>query len=116
MLTITLKDKRIATSRGKRYPVDTFKNYQKKTVVEYDYLTRKYKVYTNVLTHISRILAIKEADINILTVNEVGNITSLEATLEDKNILFRSIKKNRELTELDKQNAKERLLKGRKLS
>lgn len=116
MLTRELKDKRVSSHNSKRYHVDTFRNYQKKTLLEYDYMTRKYKIYTNVLTHITRILAVKEADINILTVNEIGNITSLEAVLEDKNILFRSIKKNRELTELDKQKAKERLQKGRNLT
>lgn len=112
-MLLELKDKRVPKLKGKKYTLDTFKNYQKKTTIEYDYLTREYKIYTNVLAHITKILAIREAKINIITVNKVGNISSLEAILTDKNIQFKSIKNVPKLNNLEKLEAKKRLLKGR---
>lgn len=112
-MLLELKDKRVPKLKGKKYTLDTFKNYQKKTTIEYDYLNREYKIYTNVLAHITKILAIREAKINIITVNKVGNISSLEAILTDKNIQFKSIKNVPKLNDLEKLEAKKRLLKGR---
>lgn len=112
-MLLEIKDKRVPRLRGKKFTVDTFKNYQKNTKIEYDYLTREYKIYTNVISHINKMLNIREAKIKILTVNEAGNISSLEAILTDKNIQFKSIKRVPKLNEFEKLEAKKRLLKSR---
>ena len=112
-MLLELKDKRVSSLKGKKFTLDTFKNYQKNTKIEYDYLTREYKIYTIVLAHITKILAIREAKIKILTVNENGNISSLEAILTDKNIQYKSIKRVPALNDIEKLEAKRRLLQSR---
>lgn len=112
-MLLQLKDKRVPKLKGRKFTLDTFKNYQKNTKIEYDYLTREYKIYTNVLAHITKVLSIREAKIKILTVNESGNISSLEAILTDRNIQFKSIKRVPKLNDIEKLEAKRRLLQSR---
>lgn len=102
-----IKDDRVNDTFLKE--VFSFAAEEKETHLTFDYEKQEWIVYSNVSNHITRLLKLKNHNLEVLTVNETGTITSIAGKLEAKQVSFRNII---ELTEEQKEKrsilAKER--------
>lgn len=83
---------------------------EKETNLVFDYEQQIWKVWTSVPSHITKLLKLKNHNLEVDSVNENGSITSIKRTLNSKQVSFRNII---EITEERREKYKER---GRTLS
>lgn len=85
-------------------PIFTYANDEKETILNYDYENKIWNVWTNVTSHITKILKLNCINtLEIESVNENGTITAIKAIIREKGISFRN-----EMSEEQKEKARMR--------
>ncbi|MDU2489594.1 MAG: hypothetical protein E7D27_03235 [Clostridium celatum] len=90
--------------------VFTYAREEKETNLVFDYQEKVWRVWTSVPEHITKLLKLKNHNLEVDSVTETGTITSIKGTISSKQVSFRNII---ELTEERKAKLKNR---GKELS
>ena len=90
-----LNDDRFPNLTGE-YEVFTFSGEEKETTLNYSYADKIWYFYTNVPSHITKLIRLKGSEYKILTVNSNGAVTSISGTLSAKQICFRNLQNSLE--------------------
>lgn len=90
--------------------VFTYAREEKETNLVFDYQEKVWRVWSSVPEHITKLLKLKNHNLEVDSVTETGAITSIKGTLSAKQVSFRNII---ELTEERKEKLKNR---GKELS
>ena len=85
-----LNDDRLPNLTGE-FEVFTFLTEEKETTLNYSYADKLWYFYTNVPSHITKLIRLKGSEYKILTVNSNGAVTSISGTLSSKQISFRNL-------------------------
>ena len=85
-----INDDRFANLTGE-YEVFTFSGEEKETTLNYSYADKLWYFYTNVPSHITKLIRLKGSEYKILTVNANGGVTSISGTLSGKQVSFRNL-------------------------
>ena len=85
-----LNDDRFPNLTGE-YEVFTFSGEEKETTLNYVYVDKLWYFYTNVPSHITKLIRLKGSEYKILTVNANGVVTSIEGKLSSKQVSFRNL-------------------------
>ena len=85
-----LNDDRLPNLNGE-FEVFTFLTEEKETTLNYSYADKLWYFYTNVPSHITKLIRLKGSEYKILTVNSNGAVTSISGTLNSKQVSFRNL-------------------------
>ena len=85
-----LNDDRFPNLTGE-YEVFTFLTEEKETSLNYSYIDKLWYFYSNVPSHITKLIRLKGSEYKILTVNSNGAVTSISGTLNSKQVSFRNL-------------------------
>ena len=85
-----LNDDRFPNLSGE-FEVFTFLTEEKETTLNYSYADKLWYFYTNVPSHITKLIRLKGSEYKILTVNNNGAVTSISGTLSGKQVSFRNL-------------------------
>ena len=85
-----LNDDRFPNLNGE-FEVFTFLTEEKETTLNYSYADKIWYFYTNVPSHITKLIRLKGSEYKILTVNNNGAVTSISGTLSSKQVSFRNL-------------------------
>ena len=85
-----LNDDRFPNLTGE-YEVFTFSAEEKESTLNYSYADKLWYFYTNVPSHITKLIRLKGSEYKILTVNANGYVTSISGTLNSKQVSFRNL-------------------------
>ena len=85
-----INDDRFSNLTGE-YEVFTFLTEEKETTLNYSYADKLWYFYTNVPSHITKLIRLKGSEYKILTVNANGGVTSISGTLSSKQVSFRNL-------------------------
>ena len=85
-----INDDRFPNLTGE-YEVFTFLTEEKETTLNYSYADKLWYFYTNVPSHITKLIRLKGSEYKILTVNSNGAVTSISGTLNSKQVSFRNL-------------------------
>ena len=85
-----LNDDRFSNLTGE-FEVFTFSAEEKESTLNYSYADKLWYFYTNVPSHITKLIRLKGSEYKILTVNSNGAVTSISGTLSGKQVSFRNL-------------------------
>ena len=85
-----INDDRFPNLTGE-YEVFTFSGEEKETTLKYSYIDKIWYFYSNVPSHITKLIRLKGSEYKILTVNANGGVTSISGTLNSKQVSFRNL-------------------------
>ena len=85
-----INDDRFPNLSGE-FEVITFLTEEKETTLNYSYADKLWYFYTNVPSHITKLIRLKGSEYKILTVNNNGAVTSISGTLSGKQVSFRNL-------------------------
>ena len=85
-----LNDDRFPNLTGE-FEIFTFLTEEKETTLNYSYIDKIWYFYTNVPSHITKLIRLKGSEYKILTVNNNGAVTSISGTLSSKQVSFRNL-------------------------
>lgn len=80
------------TDSKEEVEIFSFSKEEKETVLNFKYDEGVWNVWSSVPNHITRLLKLKGANIQVDSVSETGYITSVKGTLSKKMISFRNAK------------------------
>lgn len=100
-----VNDSRISGNEEKE--IFTFSAEEKETHLTFDYEQQQWIVYSNVPSHITKLLKLKKNNLKVETVTESGAIASISGTLKPSQVSFRNI------TELTEEQKRERALRAK---
>lgn len=98
-----ISDKRVNDISEKEVMV--YPREEKETILSFDYQEQVWKVWTSVPEHITKLLKLKNNNLEVDSVTETGTITSIKGNLNPKQVSFRN---NIEMTEERKKEIKNR--------
>ena len=85
-----INDDRFPNLTGE-YEVFTFLTEEKETTLNYSYADKLWYFYTNVPSHITKLIRLKGSEYKILTINSNGAVTSISGKLSSKQVSFRNL-------------------------
>ena len=85
-----LNDDRFPNLNGE-FEIFTFSGEEKETTLNYSFIDKVWYFYTNVPSHITKLIRLKGSEYKILTVNSNGAVTSISGTLNSKQVSFRNL-------------------------
>ena len=87
MKKVMLSDSRVSNAELIReYEFFTYSREEMETVLNYDVISGKWKFWSNYTTHITKLLKLNGVEVTIESVGESGNITSMSAILDAKQV------------------------------
>lgn len=102
-MQVKIDDRRVTDTSERN--VFSYSEDEKETILSFDYKNKVWNVWTSVPTHITKLLRLKDNNLEVDTVNENGTITAIKGILKPNQISFRNI---RELTEEQKEEVRNR--------
>lgn len=88
-MKVRINDKRVNDTS--LCEVFTYADEEKETNMNFDYKEQVWRVWTNVTSHITKLLKLKDNNLKVVSVTENGTITAIKGTLLPKQISFRNI-------------------------
>lgn len=105
---VNINDRRVSDTSERS--VFTYSEDEKETILSFDYKNKVWNIWTSVPTHITKLLKLKDSNLEVDTVNDTGTITAIKGSIGAKQISFRNIK---ELSEEQKEVVRERFKQNR---
>lgn len=102
-MQVKIDDRRVKDTSERN--VFSYSEYEKETILRYNYKNKVWEVWTSVPTHMTRILKLKDNNFDVDTVTDTGSITAIKGTLDAKQVSFRN---NKELSEEQKEEIRNR--------